>query len=98
MNGYDAWGNPIGWGNPTLGMAAGPDTVRAGATTPGAVAWGTVPDGYWNNGYHPYYGNLGAYGNPYWGGFCGTGDGATAPTSPHPVHVRVSVNSQGRPW
>lgn len=81
MNGYDAWGNPIGWGNPFNSNFAGGGW---GYDPWGGGYWGTPGNGYWINGYHPYYGNMGAYNN----GWCGTlanGEGnATNSPAPRP--------------
>lgn len=86
--GYDAWGNPIGgFGNP-YGWNGGWSGYGPGwGVDPwGGGYWGAPGYGYWGGGYHPYYGNLGAYGNPGWGGFCGTGDlvNGTSFTAPRP--------------
>ena len=80
MNGYDAWGNPVGWGNPFNNSFAGNGW---GYDPWGGGYWGTPGYGYWYNGYHPYYGNLGSF-----GGCCGTyasGEGDSTPLiSPRP--------------
>ena len=75
MNGYDAWGNPIGWGNPFNNGFAGNGW--------GGGYWGAPGYGYWGNGYNPYYG--GGYNN----GWCGTmangnEEGSTPLISPRP--------------
>lgn len=88
QNGYDAWGNPIGgFGNPYAWNGGWTGYGPGWGYDPwGGGFWGSPNFGYWNGGYHPYYGNLGAYGNPYWGGFCGTGDlvNGTNFTAPRP--------------
>ena len=80
MNGYDAWGNPIGWGNPFNTGFAGNGW---GYDPWGGGYWGTPGWGYWGNGYHPYFGNMGGS-----GGWCGTstsGNGDSTPLiSPRP--------------
>ncbi|MAC17974.1 MAG: hypothetical protein CMC97_06745 [Flavobacteriales bacterium] len=76
QNGYDAWGNPIGgFGNPYTWNGGWSGYGPGWGYDPwGGGYWGSPNFGYWGGGYHPHYGNLGAYGNPGWGGFCGTGD------------------------
>ena len=77
MNGFDAWGNPIGgfgnagwgYGNP-YGMG-GIGGNGWGYDPWGGGYWGTPQPGYFGGhygyGYNPYFGNLGAYGNPWAG-------------------------------
>lgn len=93
MNGYDAWGNPIGgFGNPGWGYGNPYGNYGFGGN-----GWGYDPfgGGYWGQpgfgyGYNPWYGSNGYYGNNPWGGFCGTGGvanggvGTFVPPSPRP--------------
>ncbi len=94
MNGYDAWGNPIGgFGNPGFGMGNpygmnGMGGNGWGYDPWGGGYWGTPGYGYYGGsgyGYNPYFGTLGAYGNTF-GGNCGTasGGGVTTFTPPRP--------------
>ena len=73
MNGYDAWGNPIGWGSPFSTGFAGNGW---GYDPWGGGYWGAPGWGYWGNGYHPYYGNLGSSG---WSTTAASGNGDSTP-------------------
>jgi hypothetical protein len=88
MNGYDAWGNPMGWGNPTFGSFGGNGW---GYDPWGGGWWGAPSYGYWYNNYHPHYGTLGAYNNGWCGTLAGDGtsDGQTAPR-PRPLFTNFT--------
>ena len=89
MNGYDAWGNPIGgFGNPGFGWGNGWGNGW-GYDPWGGGYWGAPGYGY---GYNPYYGGWGGYGNPYGvGGFCGTGSGGGGISTITPPRPRPSL-------
>ena len=88
MGGYDAWGNPMmgGFNNPGYGMSYGNGW---GYDPYGGGYWGTPGYGYFgggNYGYHPHFGSLGAYNNPWNGGSSNgsSGGGISTFTPPRP--------------
>ena len=84
---------------PTLGMAAGPDTVRAGAMTPGAVASGALPTSATGTvATTPTMATSAPMAIPTGVVSAVPATSSTAPTLPHPVPVRASVNFQVHPW
>lgn len=108
MPGYDAWGNPIGgFGNAGFGFGNNPYGMAGwggngwGYDPWGGGSWGTPGNGYmggYGYGYNPYFGTMGAYGNP-WGGFCGTGGlangGVSTFTPPRPRPSLGQLNGMG---